>query len=726
MSRKKIITELTENDIIQILASNKGKILNHKQIFAQLQEDNKPENAEELLPYLHKLVDNGSIEKRDDYKFYKLTAPKLVQGVIDISKNGRIFLIVEEKEEDYQVEFASFKLLPFDTVEAEIVKQGNKNPKANIIRLIKHSEKTYTGVLRQKEHQWFIEPDNVRFQMPFIAKKSDLLKNGLKVSFNISDWKTDSKLPRATVKEILGKPGEHKTEMHSILTEFGLPEAFDDEVQAFSDNISEVISPKDLEGREDYRKILTFTIDPDTAKDFDDAISYQILPNGNFEVGVHIADVSHYVKPGTILDQEALKRATSVYLVDRVVPMLPFKLSDVICSLVPHQDRLTFAAIFEITPQFSIHKIRFAKTIIYSDKRFSYEEAQKILDDGEGLHHQELLHLNTFAKFLAKKRFQNGAINFESNEFKFVLDEDFKPVTMQLKIRQDTNKLIEELMLLANKSVAEYVENLKPKKPFIFRTHDEPSDAKLQDLKRFVARFGYTLNIENERSLRKSINDISAAVEGKPEQDVVRTMCIRSMAKAVYTPNKPSHFGLDFAFYSHFTSPIRRYPDIIAHRLLHGYLHNKTMEQICNWNMSQLDAACKQSSKMEQLASDAERASIKYKQAEWMESKVGQQFEGVISGLTDWGIFVEIKEYKCEGLIRLNTIGDDHYIYDSHLMVTRGSRFSKQFKMGDVVSVIVAASNKINRTIDLKMVDSERPSRHNKHEKHGRNSKRRR
>jgi ribonuclease R len=727
MSRKKIITELTETNIIQILAGNKGKILNHIQIFAQMADDNKPENAEGLLPILYKLAENGSIERKDEYKFYKLSGPKLVQGVIDISKNGRVFLIVEDKEEDYQVDRASFNLLPFDTVEAEIVKQGNKNPKANVIRLIHHSEKIYTGVLRQKEHQWFIEPDNVRFQMPFIAKKTDLLKNGFKVSFHIAEWKNDSKLPRAIVKEVLGKPGEHKTEMHSILTEFGLPEAFDPEVQAFSDTISETISTKDIEGREDFRKILTFTIDPDTAKDFDDAISYQLLPNGNFEVGVHIADVSHYLKPGTILDQEALKRATSVYLVDRVVPMLPFQLSDVICSLVPDQDRLTFSAIFEITPEFAIHKTRFAKTIIHSDKRFSYEEAQKILDDGKGIHHDELLHLNTFAKFLAKRRFANGAINFESNEFKFLLDDDFKPVMMQLKIRQDTNKLIEELMLLANKSVAEFVEKMKPKKPFIFRTHDEPSENKLLDLKRFVAKFGYTLHIDNERSLRTSMNEISAAVEGKPEQDVVRTMCIRSMAKAVYTPNKPSHFGLDFAYYSHFTSPIRRYPDVIAHRLLHGYLNNQTMEQICNWNISQLDAACKQSSKMEQLASEAERASIKYKQAEWMESKIGQQFDGVISGLTDWGMFVEIKEYKCEGLIRLNTIGDDHYTYDPHLMVTIGSRFFKQYKMGDLVQVIVAASNKISRTIDLKLVTNERPMKHERHEKqHSRHSKRRR
>lgn len=724
MSRKKLITQQTENNIIDILTESKGKILNHKQIFSKLSEDNKPKNADDLLPILNKLAENHTIGKHEQYKFYKLMAPKLVQGVIDITKNGRVFLIVEDRDEDYQVEYSGINLLPFDLVEAEIVKQGNKNPRAKVVKLVKHSERTYTGIAKLKNHQWYIEPDNVRFQMPFMTKDTSLLKHGYKVAFTIVEFNKSAQLPKAQITELLGKPGDHKTEMHAILTEFGLPEAFDDDVQAASEAIPSTITKKDLEGREDYRKILTITIDPDTAKDFDDAISYRKLDNGNFEVGVHIADVSHYIQPGSLLDNEALKRATSVYLVDRVVPMLPFKLSDVICSLVPNEDRLTFAAIFDVSKDFKILKTRFSKTIIHSDKRFSYEEAQQILNDGKGLYYDELFHLNTFAKELSKKRFENFAINFESNEFKFVLDADFKPVSMQLKIRQDTNKMIEELMLLANKSVAEFVYSKKPRPPFIYRTHDEPAETRLLDLKKFVARFGYTLHIENEQVLRKSINDISLAVEGKPEQDVVRTMCIRSMAKAVYTPNKPNHFGLNFNYYTHFTSPIRRYPDIISHRLLYGYLNNLTMEQICKWNTSQLDAACKQSSKMEQLASDAERASIKYKQAEWMETKIGKQFEGVISGLTDWGMFVEIKEYKCEGLVRLNTISDDHYTYDSELMAVIGSRFFKQFKMGDVVTVLVTASNKINRTIDLQLITNQRPQRNERHVRPTRNRRR--
>jgi ribonuclease R len=709
--KKKQRTIELENHLVQILVDNKGKILNHKQIFAKLPADRQTGSPQDILPVLYQLVQEGTIEQRDEYKFFKLQARKKVEGVIDITRGGRIFLKVEGMEDDPVVEHSRINLLPFDRVEAEIVKQGKKTAKAEVVRLIAHAEKPFVGILMSRNKAFFVEADNLKFQKPFQVKFSDQLKPGLKVMFRIAEFRRDQNLPMAEVLEVLGKSGEHGTEMHAILAEFGLPEAFEDNVQSASDAISEKITPEDIQGREDYRQILTFTIDPETAKDFDDAISYRRLDNGNFEVGVHIADVSHYVTPGSVLDQEALNRATSVYLVDRVVPMLPFKLSDVICSLVPQQDRLTFAAIFEVTDKFEIVNTRFSKTIIYSDKRFSYEEAQDILNAGEGLYYQELFHLNTFAKFLSDKRFRNGAMSFESTEYRFVLDDDFKPISMAVKHRQDTNKLIEELMLLANRSVAEFIYNQKPRKPFIYRTHDEPSDQKLQDLKRFVAKFGYTLHIDDMKSFRESINEISREVEGKPEQDVVRNMSIRSMAKAVYTPNKPSHFGLAFNYYTHFTSPIRRYPDIIAHRLLHGYLQGLSMEQICKWDMNQLDAACKQSSKMEVQASEAERASIKYKQAEWMESQIGKQFTGVISGLTDFGMFVEIKEYRCEGMIRLSNIRDDHYEYDSHLMAIIGSRTFKQYKMGDEVEVIVSDSNKIKRTIDLELVTDFKPQK---------------
>lgn len=704
MAKKKISTQRLETEILRILTDSTGRILNHKQIYSRLLIDEIPKSAEDLLPVLNGLVADEKIGTRDKYKFFKHSPRKTIQGVVDITRGGRIFLKVEGYEDDPVVVDSMINVLPFDIVEAVVVKKGKTKVSAEIIKLVSHSEKSFAGILQVKNNVWLIQPDNVKFQTLFSVEKTDQMENGNKVLFKISEYPRNKHYPVAEVIEVLGKPGDHKTEMHAILAEFGLPEAFDPWVQAASDTIVEQITEDEIRLREDFRKVLTFTIDPDTAKDFDDAISYRTLANGNTEVGVHIADVSHYVTPGSILDKEALNRATSVYLVDRVVPMLPFNLSDIVCSLVPNKDRLTCSVVFEIDKDFQVLNTRFAKTIIHSDKRFSYEEAQDILNTGSGNYYDELNHLNRFAKYLTAQRYAKGAMSFESTEYKFVLDDDFKPVSLQIKVRQDTNKLIEELMLLANRSVAEFVYKQKPSKPFVYRTHDEPSDLKLQELKRFAAKFGYTLHIDNDTSLRASINELSAAVEGKPEQDLIRNMCIRSMAKATYTPNKPSHFGLAFNHYTHFTSPIRRYPDIIVHRLLFAYLAGKTMEQSSGWDMEKLDYACKQSSKMEILASDAERASIKYKQAEWMEKQVGKQFVGVISGLADFGIFVEIKEYKCEGMVRLSNIPGDHYTYDSYTMTVTGNRNHREFRMGDEVDVIVSAANKIRRNIDLELV----------------------
>ncbi len=694
-------TNLKDIDIVKeietILTDQNGKVLNHKQIFSRLSASLKPTNPENLLPYLTAMVDDAIIHQHDTFKFSIPQTVTFIEGVVDISKSGRVFLIVEGEAEDYIVNDSNVKLLPFDKVMAVKTKKN----KVDIIKRIQHSDKNYVGVLNKKNSYWFVVPDSNKFKHPFDVKFSHHLKVGNKVVFKIIDYPAQSKFPRAEIVEILGKQGDHHTEMHAILAEYGLPEKFEDEVNGASDLLSATISESEIKKREDFRGVLTFTIDPDTAKDFDDAISYKKLENGNFEIGVHIADVSHYVKPGDIIDKEAIKRATSVYLVDRVVPMLPFNLSDSICSLVPNEDRLTFSVIFEISPEFNLLKTRFSKTIIHSDKRFSYEEAQEILDNKEGLYHDELAHILSFTQHLTKKRFDNGALNFESTEYKFILDENFKPLSMAVKQRQATNRLIEELMLLANQSVATFIYTQKPRKPFVYRTHDEPSDLKITELKKFVAKFGYTLQIDNEKILRDSINKLSLAIEGKIEQDVIQSMCIRSMSKASYTPNKPSHYGLAFEYYTHFTSPIRRYPDVIVHRLLFGYLNGQTMAEICHWNMEQLDGACKHCSKMEITASEAERASIKYKQAEWMEQHIGQKFEGVITGLTDFGMFVEIKKFKCEGMVRLNSIIGDHYEYDSAMMAVIGRKYYKQYKMGDTVMVQVLDASKKTRTIDL-------------------------
>ena len=694
-------TNLKDIDIVKeiesILTDQNGKVLNHKQIFSRLSASLKPTNPENLLPYLKMMVDEAIIHQHDTFKFSIPQTVTFIEGIVDISKNGRVFLIVEGESEDYIVNDSNVKLLPFDKVMAVKTKKN----KVDIIKRIQHSEKNYVGVLNKKNSYWFVVPDSNKFKHPFDVKFSHHLKVGNKVVFKILDYPVQSKFPRAEIIEILGKQGDHNTEMHAILAEYGLPEKFEDEVNSASDLLSATIAESEILKREDFRDILTFTIDPDTAKDFDDAISYRKLEDGNFEIGVHIADVSHYVKPGDIIDKEAIKRATSVYLVDRVVPMLPFNLSDSICSLVPNEDRLTFSVIFEISPEFNLLKTRFSKTVIHSDKRFSYEEAQEILDNKQGLYYDELAHILSFTQYLTKKRFENGALNFESTEYKFVLDENFKPLSMAVKQRQATNRLIEELMLLANQSVATYVYTQKPRKPFVYRTHDEPSDLKITELKKFVAKFGYTLQIDNEKVLRDSINKLSLAIEGKIEQDVIQSMCIRSMSKASYTPNKPSHYGLAFDYYTHFTSPIRRYPDVIVHRLLFGYLNGKTMAEVFQWNMEQLDASCKHCSKMEITASEAERASIKYKQAEWMEQHIGQKFEGVITGLTDFGMFVEIKKFKCEGMVRLNSIIGDHYEYDSAMMAVIGRKYYKQYKMGDTVMVQVLDASKKTRTIDL-------------------------
>jgi ribonuclease R len=694
-------TNLKDIDIVKeiesILTDQNGKVLNHKQIFSRLSASLKPTNPENLLPYLTAMVDDAIIHQNETFKFSIPQSVTFLEGVVDISKSGRVFLIVEGESEDYVVNDSNVKLLPFDKVMAVKTKKN----KVDIVKRIQHSDKNYVGVLNKKNSYWFVVPDSNKFKHPFDVKFSHHLKVGNKVVFKIIDYPVQSKFPRAEIIEILGKQGDHHTEMHAILAEYGLPEKFEDEVNSASDLLSATISESEIKKREDFRGVLTFTIDPDTAKDFDDAISYKKLEDGNFEIGVHIADVSHYVKPGDIIDKEAIKRATSVYLVDRVVPMLPFNLSDSICSLVPNEDRLTFSVIFEISPDFNLLKTRFSKTVIHSDKRFSYEEAQEILVNKAGLYYDELAHVLTFTQHLTKKRFENGALNFESTEYKFVLDENFKPLSMAVKQRQATNRLIEELMLLANQSVATFIYTQKPRKPFVYRTHDEPSDLKITELKKFVAKFGYTLQIDNEKILRDSINKLSLAIEGKIEQDVIQSMCIRSMSKASYTPNKPSHYGLAFDYYTHFTSPIRRYPDVIVHRLLFGYLNGQTMAEICHWNMDQLDGTCKHCSKMEITASEAERASIKYKQAEWMEQHIGQKFEGIVTGLTDFGMFVEIKKFKCEGMVRLNSIIGDHYEYDSAMMAVIGRKYYKQYKMGDTVMVQVLDASKKTRTIDL-------------------------
>ncbi len=543
-------------------------------------------------------------------------------------------------------------------------------------------------------------------------------KHNDKVIVKITEWPGRDKNPSGEIINILGQAGDNEAEIHSIMAEFGLPFEFDPKVEEAAARISEEITEKEISNRRDMRDVFTITIDPEDAKDFDDAISLKHLENGNYEIGVHIADVAHYVKPDTILDEEAFNRATSVYLVDRTIPMLPEKLSNNLCSLRPHEDKLTFSAVFELDNNARLHKEWFGRTIIHSDRRFSYEEAQERIETQEGDYAKELLLLNQLALKLRVERFMKGSVNFETTEVKFKLDEKGKPLGVIPKVRKDAHKLIEDFMLLANKKVAEFVNNMKgghgkedgegksgkgkSGKTFVYRTHDYPDPEKLQTFSVFAQKFGHQLKTE-EAAISKSLNALMDEIEGKPEQNVLQTLAIRTMAKAKYTTEAKGHFGLAFNHYTHFTSPIRRYPDVMVHRLLQHYLDKGKSVDKDNY-----EEKCVHSSEMEKRAADAERASIKYKQVEFMASVADKVFDGLVSGVTEWGIFVEIVETKCEGMVRMSDMDDDFYEFDEKNYRVIGKRNKKIITLGDKVQVTVKATDIDRRTIDLEFVNNER------------------
>jgi ribonuclease R len=527
-------------------------------------------------------------------------------------------------------------------------------------------------------------------------------KNGDKVITEIKQWKAEDKNPIGIITKVLGKAGDNNTEIHAIMAEFGLPVEFPEVVDNQANMIDEKITETEIRKRRDFRHITTFTIDPEDAKDFDDALSVQQLENGNWEIGVHIADVSHYVEPDTFLDQEAQRRATSVYLVDRVVPMLPEKLSNHVCSLRPNEEKLTFSAVFELNERATIVNQWFGKTIINSDRRFTYEEAQTVIETKEGDFAKEILLLQDFAVKIRNKRFKAGAIAFESVEVKFKLDEKGKPLAVVPKVRKDSNKLIEEFMLLANKLVAEYVFKKKKGKSIltmVYRTHDEPNEDKLQNLATFAKQFGHTVDL-SEENLSKSLNNLSTTIEGKPEQNVLQNLAMRAMAKAVYTTEPKQHFGLAFPHYTHFTSPIRRYPDVMVHRLLQHYLDGK--ESV---DKTDYETRCKHSSSMERKAAEAERASIKYKQVEYMNIMKGKEFSGIISGVTEWGLYIEVLNGGCEGMIRLSDLHDDYYEFREKEYAVVGRRYRNTYRLGDSIKVRVKGTDMEKRTIDFMMID---------------------
>lgn len=559
-------------------------------------------------------------------------------------------------------------------------------------------------MVKLSERFAFFIPDDRKMMHDIFIPISELngAKNGIKAVAEITDWPTEAKNPIGRIKHVLGAQGENDTEMNAILAEYGFPLSFPAEVEHEAEAISGVISEHEIAKRRDFRNITTFTIDPFDAKDFDDALSFKQLDNGNYEVGVHIADVSHYIAPDSALDKEALERATSVYLVDRVIPMLPERLSNGLCSLRPKEEKLCFSAVFELDENAYVINEWYGKTVIYSDRRFTYEEVQEVIENKAGEFVDEILKLNALAYKLRERKFKNGAISFEATEIKFKLDEHGKPTGVYVKERKDAHKLIEDFMLLANRKVAEHVSKMgkgKHKYTFVYRAHDSPKPDALANFAQFAARFGYKVNTKSDKETAKSLNFLMEDVEGKKEQNVLTQLAIRSMAKAIYTTKTSSHYGLAFDHYTHFTSPIRRYPDVMVHRLLFHYLNGGQSA-----NAEHYEKLCSHSSQMEKKAADAERASIKYKQAEYLKDQVGNMFTGIISGVTEWGMYVEIIENKCEGMIRLRDISDDFYTLDEKNYAIIGQRKKKIYQLGDEVQIRVKNVDLTKKQIDFSLV----------------------
>ncbi len=701
-SFKQVLSQL----VLGVFGQQANEALNYMQVSAKLNISDKESRSiiDEILKEESK---KGTLKEITRGKYELHEQKTFVEGRVDMTTDGSAFIVTDDEAES-DIFVAPRKLrnaLNGDRVKIYVYeKSKGRRKEGEVIEIIKRAKMEFTGIVKLSDRFAFFVPDDRKMLHDIFIPLTELsgAKNGVKAVAEITDWPADAKNPIGRIKNILGVQGENDTEMNAILAEYGFPLKFPAEVELEAEAISEDITEEEIAKRRDFREVTTFTIDPYDAKDFDDALSFKILDNGHYEVGVHIADVSHYIIPDSALDKEAYDRATSVYLVDRVIPMLPERLSNGLCSLRPNEDKLCFAAVFELDDEAHIIDEWFGKTIIHSNRRFTYEEVQEVIETKAGDFINEIEKLNELAYKLRDRKFKNGAISFESTEVKFKLDEQGKPIGVFVKERKDAHKLIEDFMLLANRKVAEFISKKgkgKKKYTFVYRSHDAPNPETLGNFAQFAARFGYHINMKNDRSIAKSLNHLMADVEGKKEQNVLTHLAIRSMAKAIYTTKSSSHYGLAFDHYTHFTSPIRRYPDVMVHRLLMHYLEDGQSA-----NAEHYEALSKHCSEKEKKAADAERASVKYKQAEYLKDHVGTVYTGVISGVTEWGMYVQIIENNCEGMIRLRDIADDFYTLDEKNYAIIGQRKKKVYQLGDEVQIKVKSVDLTKKQIDFSLI----------------------
>ena len=701
--------------IIKILSKSANKAFNYKQIAAILDKDDT-QSRNQIIKDLKLLAAAKKITETEPGKYLiKAISQDYYEGTIDMTSRKTAYFICEEFEEDIFIPTNNLnRALDKDKVKVYIYnRRKGKRPEGEVVEIIERAKTDFVGVIDIQKNFAFVSTANPKMYTDIFIPKDKIedAQNGDVVLVHIEDWPKRADSPFGKVVKVLGRPGEHDTEIHAILAEYGLPAEFPIEVETYAQKIDTSISDEEIAKRRDMRDTLTFTIDPKDAKDFDDALSFKKLENGHYEIGIHIADVSHYLEEGTILDDEAYQRATSVYLVDRVVPMLPEVLSNFACSLRPQEEKYTFSAVFENNEKSQVINQWFGRTVIYSDQRFAYEEAQYIIETKNDVIPAEIsltgseyqvpadivsatLKLDELAKILRRKRMNEGAISFDKVEVKFNLDADGEPEGVYFKISKDANHLIEEFMLLANRRVAEFIG--KQKKTFVYRIHDEPNEDKLIAMQNVIAKFGYKIDFRNPGDISKSLNKLMEDVAGKKEQNLIDTLAIRSMSKAKYSTENIGHYGLAFDYYSHFTSPIRRYPDVMVHRLLQYYLDGgKSADE------ELYEEKCLHCSTMEGLATNAERDSIKYMQVKYMQDHQDQEFLGVISGVTEWGIYVEIIENKCEGMVRIRDIKEDYYTFDEKQYALVGATSNRLLQLGDEIYVKVKNADLVKKQLDF-------------------------